>query len=288
MKEIASGVYCETSYCSGNVGFAVTEEGAVLVDSPMMPRDAWDWLRKITSITMKGISVLINTDYKVERVLGSCFFPATTTIAHQITWSELQRYDEQFLQRQIGHNAECDSQTATELAKTRIVHPELTLTSDMSIFKAGRAFRLLYAGGHTPASIMVHMPQEKVLFAGDVVINGEHPALSQANSMRWLHTLEIIRRLNDVELVVPGRGQPCHPLDTEMLSDYISKMRDRVYDCFTGGCTRRESVDRVRMSDFCPVPASKRDEVERRIRASVERVYDEFKKDNEKKRHADG
>lgn len=287
MKEIASGVYYESSYCSGNVGFAVTEDGAVLVDSPMMPKDAWDWLRKITSTTKKGLALLINTDYKIERVLGSCFFPATTTVAHQITWSELQRYDEQFLQRQLGHYAECDPQTIAELAKTRIVHPELTLTSDMAVFKAGRAFRLLYAGGHTPASIMVQMPQEKLLFAGDVVVNGEHPNLSQANTMRWLHALEVIRRLNDVEVVVPGRGEPCHPLDTETLSDYISKMRERVYDCFANGCTRRESVDRVRMLDFYSIPASKREEVERRIRASVERVYDEFKKENEKKRHAD-
>lgn len=288
MKEIASGVYCETSYCSGNVGFAVTEEGAVLVASPMMPKDAWDWLRKITSTTKKGITLLINTDYKLERVLGGCFFPATTTIAHQNTWSELERYDEQFLQRQLAHYSDCDVQALAELPKTRIVHPELTLTADMSVFKSGRAFRLLYAGGHTPASIVVQMPREKVLFAGDVVVNGEHPNLSQANSMRWLHALEVIRRLKEVELIVPGRGEPCHPLATEILSDYISKMRERVYDCFANGCTRRESVDRVRMQDFFPFPSSRREEVERRIRASVERVYDEFKKENEKKRHADG
>jgi cyclase len=254
----------------------------------MMPKDAWDWLRKITSTTKKGIALLINTDYQVERILGNCFFPASTTIGHQFTWSELQRYDEAYLQRHISHMRDCDAQTAANLSKTRIVPPELTLTSDLTVHKGGRTFRLIFAGGHSPANIMVHLPHERILFSGDVVVNGEHPCLAQANSMRWLHTLETIRRLNDLDLVVPGRGEPCNPMATEMLSDYIQKLRERVHECFSEGCTRRESVDRVRMLDFYPAPASRREEIERRVRASVERVYDEFKKENEKKHHLDG
>lgn len=284
MREIAKGVYCEDAYCSGNVGLVVTDEGAVLIDSPMLPKEAWEWLRKVTSITRKGIALLINTDYKVERVLGNCFFPATVNIAHQLAWAELQRYDEAFLQRHISHQKDCDPGVASDLAKARVVLPELTLTADMTVHKGGRTFRLIHSGGHTPASIMVHLPVERILFSGDVVVNGEHPSLAQANSMRWLHALEIIRKLNNVDVIVPGRGQPCDLAATEALTDYVSNMRERVYQCYTDGYTRRETVDRVRMQEFFSIPSAKREEAERRIRSSVERVYDEFKKETEKKR----
>ena len=284
MHEIIKGVYYEDAYCSGNVGFAVTDDGAVLIDSPMLPKEAWAWLRKITATTKKGISLLINTDYKVERVLGNCFFPATLNIAHQLAWAELQRYDEAFLQRHISHQKDCDASIVSDLTKARVVLPELTLTADMTVYKGGRTFRLIYAGGHTPASIMVHLPAERILFSGDVVVNGQHPSLAQANSMRWLHALEVIRKLNNVDVIVPGHGQPCDLAATEALTDYISKMRERVFECYTDGYTRRETVDRVRMQEFFPIPSAKRDEVERRIRGSVERVYDEFKKETEKKR----
>jgi cyclase len=250
----------------------------------MMPKEAWEWLRKVTSVAKKGIALLINTDYKIERVLGNCFFPATVSIAHQSAWAELQRYDEAFLQRYASHCKDCDASTASDLAKARVVLPELTLTADMRVYEGGRTFRLIHAGGHTPASIMVHLAEERILFSGDVVVNGEHPSLAQANSMRWLHALEVIRKLENVDVIVPGRGQPCGLAATEALSDYISQMRERVYQCYTEGYTRRETVDRVRMQEFFPIPSGKREEAERRIRSSVERVYDEFKKETEKRR----
>lgn len=285
MREISKGVYYRDSYCSGNVGLVMTDDGAVLIDSPMLPKDAWEWLRKVTSMTKRGIALLINTDYKVERVLGNCFFPANATIAHQSAWTEMQRYDEAFLQRYISHFKDCDASLVADLTKARVVLPELTLTTEMTVYKGERTFHLIHAGGHTQASIMLHLPAERILFAGDVVICGEHPSLAQANSMRWLHTLEIVRKLDDVDVIVPGRGRACDVAATEALTDYIHQMRERVHQCYTEGYTRRETVDRVKMQDFFPAPHAKREDLERRIRSSVERVYDEFKKETEKKRH---
>lgn len=284
MREIARGVYFEHSYRSGNVGLVLTNEGAVLIDAPMLPKDAWDWLKKVGSVSKQGISFLINTDYQVERVLGNCFFP-TVTIAHQLAWEEMQRYDEAFLQRHIGHYKLPDSSTGTDLSKARIVLPELTLTDDLTLHKGERVFQLIHVGGHTPASILVHLPQERILFSGDVVVYGQHPSLSQANTTKWLEALEFIRNMEDVDIIVPGRGDLCDRPATAVLSTYITQMRERVYEYYANGYTRRETVDRVKMQDFFEIPRGQREEIERRIRSSVERVYDEFKKEAERKRH---
>ena len=101
MREIAEGIYYEGAYRSGNVGCVQTREGAVLVDTPMLPNDAWDWLKKTAAGNREGIAFLINTDYHLQRVLGNCYFPAPS-IAHQRTWIEMQRYDESYLQRYFG------------------------------------------------------------------------------------------------------------------------------------------------------------------------------------------
>jgi cyclase len=278
MREIAKGVYFEDAYFSGNVGCITTGEGAVLVDSPMLPRDAWAWLKRIASLTKQGIAFLINTDYRVEHVLGNCFFPTTATIAHQAAWTEMQRYDQGFLQRYISRHRQQYPRVDTDLAKARVVLPELTLTTDMTLYKGEQVFRLIYAGGHTPASIMVHLPNERILFAGNVVVTGEHPSLNQANTMKWLHALEIIRKMDGVDIIAPGHGDLCDPSATDLLTDYITTIRERVYEHFTNGYTRRETVDKVKMQDFFDIPPEKRVQMERRIRGSVERVYDEFKK----------
>ncbi len=285
MYEIVEGVYFENAYRSGNVACTATDEGAVLIDTPMLPGDAWDWLKKIAPATKKGIACLINTDYQVERILGNCFFPAAVTIAHQSAWVEMQRYYEGFLQRYLSHYKEYQSSASADLSRIRIVLPEVTLTMDMTLYKGERIFRLIHAGGHTAANIMVHLAQEQILFTGDVVVTGEHPSLGQANSTRWLDALEMIRRMNNVDIIVPGRGDPCDRSAIEMLKDYIIKLRERVYEHYANGYTRRETVDKVRMQDFFGIPPAHGEEMERRIRGSVERVYDEFKKEAEKRKH---
>jgi len=282
MREIAKGVFYETAYRSGNVGFATTGEGAVLIDAPMLPKDAWDWLKKIGSVTKQGVSFLINTDYLVERVLGNCFFP-TATIAHQLAWTEMQRYDEAFLQRHLGHYRGRDLSSGADLSKVRIVLPELTLVRDMTLYKGERPFRLIHVGGHTPSSIMVHLPKERVLFSGDVVVCGQHPSLAQANTLRWLQALEFVRDMQEVDTIVPGRGELCDRSSTEVLMNYITRIRERVLEHYANGFTRRETVDRVKMQDFFEVSRTQREETERRIRSSVERVYDEFKKEADRK-----
>lgn len=284
MREIASGVYFEDSFISGNIGCITSGEGAILIDSPMVPRDAWSWLKRIASVTDQGIAFLINTDYRIERVLGNCFFPTTATVAHEAAWSQMQRYDHSFLQRYISRQRQCFSGLASDLAKARIVLPELALTSDLTLHKGSRALRVLHAGGHTPASIMVHLPEERILFTGDVVVVSQHPALDQADTPQWLQALEAIRKMERVDVIVPGHGDLCTTDDTQALTDYITAIRERVWEQFEAGLTRRETVDKVRMDDFFTIPSDRRSLVERMIRSSVERVYDEFKKGPPKRR----
>jgi cyclase len=261
MREIAPSVYLEDGFFSGNVGCVTTGEGAVLIDSPMLPADAWAWLKSVASVTKQGISFLINTDYGIERVLGNCFFPTTGTIAHQAAWAEMQRYDEGYLQRYLTRHRQRYGGIDAGLAKARIVLPELTLTSEMTLYKGSRVFRIIYAGGHTPASIIVHLPKERILFAGNVVVTGQHPAMDQSNTLSWLHALEMIRNMEGVDVIVPGYGDPCEP-----------------------SASRREVVDKVKMQGFFHPPDDDRAATERRIRASVERVYDEFKKGAKRRR----
>lgn len=46
MQKITDSLYVETGYEGCNVGFVVTEDGIVMIDTPMSPRDAVDWREK--------------------------------------------------------------------------------------------------------------------------------------------------------------------------------------------------------------------------------------------------
>jgi len=278
MKEIGNGVYAETEYPGCNVGCIATDEGAVLVDTPMFPADAWRWLRRIARTTKHGLAYLVSTDYHLAHILGNCFFSAAT-IAHELAWGEIESHAEALLQRQIEECREKDPQLATELADVHIVLPEVAIIEGLTIYKGGRVIKVLYLGGHTPASIGVYVPDSRVLFAGDVVVVGQHPSLAEAESLQWLAALERIRGM-DVETVVPGHGAICAPEDTQPLTAYIQEMRSRVEKLYQGGTGRRDSVEKVRnaMIDRFPVRAEEKGAVAQQIRGSIERVYEEIRK----------
>ena len=278
MKEIKEGIYVETGYQGASVGFIATDRGAILVDTPLLPADAWRWLRRVARIATGGLAYLINTDYHGAHILGNCFFPAVI-IAHELTWREVKAHGEALLQHYIDEYKEKEPQVATDLAEVRIVAPEVTITDQLTLHKGERPIEVIYLGGHTPASIGVYVADSKVLFTGDVIVTGRHPDLSQAQTEQWLQALERIRGM-EVEMIVPGHGEPCDLTVIEALAAYIREMRQRVEALYRAGASRRETVEKVRaaMIDRLAVRAENREAAAAEIRAGIERVYEEVRK----------
>lgn len=278
MKELATGVYVETAYQGANVGFISTEEGAVLVDAPMIPSEAWRWLRRVARISQSGLAFLINTDYHGDHVLGNSFF-AASIIAHENTWRELKNHGDALLQRYIEEYKQKDPQIAADLTEAHIALPEITILDGITLHKGSRTIEVLFLGGHTPGSIGVYVPASRILFAGDVVVTGRHPNLAQAQSRQWLDALARIRSMS-VDVIVPGHGEPTDVSAIEPLLLYIQEVRQRVQELYGGGASRREAVEKVRtaMIERYPVPVEEREIVATQIRASIERVYEEIRR----------
>jgi len=67
---------------------------------------------------------------------------------------------------------------------------------------------------HTPEDLVIYLPQEKVLFAGDLVFRSRVPFVGQADSRQWIKALDSLLSF-DATVIVPGHG----PLSTEARKD---------------------------------------------------------------------
>lgn len=275
---VGNGIYVETGYKGGNVGFIVTDEGVVLVDTPMFPADAQEWRGRIRDLTRQEVIYIVNTDYHLENVLGNCFFSAAT-IAHESAWAELAARGQAALQQVIEEYKGKNPALALALSDTRIILPEVAITDGLRIYKGDRIIEVHHFGGHTPATLGVYLADSKVLFTGNVVVQGCHPDLSQADSRRWLAALDRIQGM-DVEIIVPGRGSLCKLEDLDVIAAYIREMQRRVAELYQGGASRREAVEKVRnaMTSRFPVSKEEAEIVATQIRAGVERIYEETRK----------
>ncbi len=274
LKQLAEGVWVEDEFESGNIGAIATPRGTILVDTPMRRADALRWQRRLYEMGLGTIYGIVNTDYHLEHIMGNHVFMPVRTFGHHLATKPMAKYLTSGLERISARYQETDPALAQEILNAKLYEPEIRVGDRIVLHTDSREVHVLYLEGHTPASLGVYLPQERILFAGDNVTRNEHPIMVEANSEAWLRTLERIQEM-DVEAIVPANGELCDKADIERLHAYITEMRRRVREYFEKGASRRECVEKVGMLDWFPVPPDQKMAITRRRRESVERVYTE-------------
>lgn len=278
MHKLAEGIYVKTGSQDINAGLITTTEGAILVDTLMLPGEMRGWARTIRRIAGDTVLFMILTDQYLDRVLGTSSFDCPV-VAHELAWTELRDYDDEtFYQRLATHfeMLDLDITAMSEILRPRV--PELIVSSELRMYKGQRELRLIHLGGHTPASIGVYLPQQRILFSGDVVVCGQHPFMGQANTKQWVEALEKIRAM-DVKIIIPGHGPICGMEATLAMTEYLQRARERVREFFLKGATRRDTVEKSGILDLLPVPADRRLVETQKVRLGVEHLYAEIRKE---------
>lgn len=89
-----------------------------------------------------------------------------------------------------------------------IVPPGVTFEDELVLEGSRRSVHLLtYGGGHSPSDVFAFLPDEGILFAGDLAIQGFHPSVGNGWPARWIAILKRMERLK-TDSVLPGHGPP--------------------------------------------------------------------------------
>jgi cyclase len=274
LQEIADRVFVELDYEGANVGCILTDAGAIVIDTPMIPAEAEHWAETVHELTDK-VLYIFNTDHHRTHIMGNQYFD-TRIIAHELAWKEVASYKDTFIERTKNlFKKRPDIQR--QFDEIRIVRPELCFTGQMVMERGNRELIFVHLGGHTPATSGLYLPQEKILFTGDLLVVEEHPSLGQCNSEIWLSKLRWLRK-QKYSLLVPGHGPLCNVDESEPLSEYIRTMRAKVRSQYKSGRTKAEAAVVIsQMLDFFNYRQGRKSFIEKRIRAGVSRVYDEMK-----------
>lgn len=276
LKELAQGVYVETGFEGGNVGVVLNGEEAFLVDTPMLPPQARQWQWTLRQLGVTRIAGIVNTDYHPEHILGNTFYMPTKIWGHELSLRQIGKYKPAGLEQLANLYREQDPELADEITNLTLHTPELCVQDHATLYLGERTLRILHLDGHTPVSLGVYLPEERILFAGDNIVYHEHPIMAQANSQAWLESLNTLQEL-EIEIVVPGLGEPCTKEAIAPLARYIGEIRRRVSELFEAGASRRECVEKVSMIEFYPTPEEQAARIKRRRRENVERVYTEIR-----------
>ena len=284
MKQLTEHIFAETEFLWANVGAAMTEEGAVMIDCPVRPTDSRRWQENVRSLTGKDIRYLICTDFHGDHMTGAAFVKDVTLIASERVYEQLTRPD---LTHRFSKQTYIDSlkdlechEEAAEIEAAVVPLPQFCFEDSMILHLSPLTFKIHRLGGHTPACSVVHVPDEGILFGSDVLITEPCPGLRDGSVGEWLRALEWIDRL-PVDTIVPGHGEVCGKEEVRKLKAYLSglwEIMERLVRADMGN--EKAAADPAFEKFFWADTSRGTHWVEHRrftFRKGLERLYDEIK-----------
>ncbi|MEM7133242.1 MAG: MBL fold metallo-hydrolase [Chloroflexota bacterium] len=155
-------VFTSELYVEVNAGLVVTPEGGILIDTLPFPSETKQIIDFVKRVCPAGIKYVINTISHADHIYGSCFFPDAELIAHTVCRDMLIEY---------GHEAlELAQEHTPELREVSIRLPKLVFSEGMLIRLGGKTIHVIHSPGPSPEVSAVHVREDKVLFASDLMM----------------------------------------------------------------------------------------------------------------------
>jgi glyoxylase-like metal-dependent hydrolase (beta-lactamase superfamily II) len=273
--EVGRDLWAFTAEGDPNTGVIIGEDSVMIVDAQATPRLANMVVEKVRSVTDKPIKHVVLTHYHAVRVLGASAYAASEIIMSdkaramvvergQEDWdSEFERFPRLFQ----GHES-----------IPGLTWPTQTFAGRMTVYLGSRRVDLMHLGrAHTAGDIVAYVPDENVMFTGDIVEYHSACYCGDGHFGDWGGTLDAIKAF-DVDAIAPGRGDAL--VGKALVGEAIENTRDFVDSTFrpaqriaARGGSLKETWDAVR-ADCDPKFASYAI-YEHCLPFNVARAYDE-------------
>ena len=231
LTEVAPGLFYQYHHAESNNAFLVTDEGVLVIDTRQHPRRAEELLATIRKITSKPIKWVVNTHAHGDHYFGNSVFKreGATILAHRDTAGMMKAHYSLEMKRRMGYF----KQRQYDPGEVKLVLPDVTFDSKMTLTLGGRTIELLYMGpGQNPGDTLVYFPKERVIFTGGPFSKNSWANPSFTPSMsNWIDLLRKIAAM-DVDVYLGGHGDVGNKQDVlheaQMLADFDAGMREAV------------------------------------------------------------
>ncbi|MEW6671791.1 MAG: MBL fold metallo-hydrolase [Thermodesulfobacteriota bacterium] len=283
MKKLGECIFVETSFSWANVGAAVTDAGIVMLDCPVRPSDSKKWQESLRPLSPLGPRYLIGTDFHGDHTTGAAFVPDVIFIAPRLVFRELADSAANAFSKKIFFETLRDegfTQEADQIESAVIPLPHICFDEKLLLNLHPLTFEIRRLGGHSPACSVVHIPEEGILFASDVVINDPSPGMRDANIAEWIAALTWIDKL-PVDTIIPGHGEICGKEVVRRLINRFEDMRGIMRRLVQAGFSKDEAARNDSFEKFFFGDASRGNywlqQRKATFREGLERLYAEVK-----------
>ncbi len=244
MEKISQNVWVETEYFGANLGIITTNEGLVLVDTPMNPSDQDRLLKDITERDLGDITWIVATDHHLDHFMGASFLPGKVISHRAVRGIFLNTFGP--IEKIAERVSWSDPEGAERVKTLQVKEPAITFDGRLSLFLDPVSIHLERFIGHTPHTVAVRVEPDGVLFTGDNVVYGIPPFFHEAEEpLEWTQSLENINQLS-FNTLVPGHGDVTGRATLYEMMNNVEDIINKVREALNRGLSDEDIQEKIR------------------------------------------
>lgn len=245
--EIADGVFAYLQPDGGwgwsNSGLVAGDGASLLVDTLFDLKLTQDMLQEMAPVIDNNpIANLVNTHANGDHCYGNQLVGGAEVIASDASAAEMEELPPSMLaammEADFGEVTNAylrESFGAFTFTGIEPPKPTMTFSGDMALETGGRSAELIEVGpAHTAGDVLVHLPDDSVIFTGDILFIEGTPLVWNGPIQNWI---DACARINDLgcEAVVPGHGPMTDAAGVQAVADYLAFVHAEAKERFHGG-----------------------------------------------------
>jgi cyclase len=223
MEHIQGNVHVELISPGCNVGIIATEKGTLIVDTPLVSRQAEAINDALVTAGHDPVRFISLTHHHHDHILGTGLFgDDVLIIGNRATYANMARHNPAVVEAWIKTWTWENQDDVEEILAARISLPDVVFDERLTLYLGSTEIRLIPLPGHVPGSTGVFVPSAGVLITGDALFNDHHPYTGQANFQVWFESLAEMKNLK-AQHIITGHGPVCGDEAIDKQQRYMEK-----------------------------------------------------------------
>ncbi len=284
LHEVADGVWAYLQPDGGwgwsNAGLVTGNQTSLLVDTLFDLRLTAEMLESMRRVTAAAeqIDTVVNTHANGDHCYGNALVADSRIIASARCAEEMEQLPASAMAG-VMRAAPTLGPAGDFLARIfepfsfdeiEMALPTATFEGRLDLSVAGRPVTLLEVGpAHTAGDVVVHLPDDGVVFTGDILFHGGHPIVWAGPVANWVAACGRLLDL-DASVIVPGHGPLAAPSALADLRDYFELLTTEARLRHEAGMSALEAAQDIELGPYAAWGEGER------VVANVRALYRDF------------
>ena len=226
MEHVKDNIYAEQVMPGCNVGIIPTGRGTLIVDTPVVSRQAERINDELLSAGFKPVRFIAITHHHGDHILGTSLFGRDVLIiGNRITYENMHKYSPSWAEDWAKTWTWENPDDVEEMIAAQILLPEIIFKDELTLHLDGIEIWLFPLPGHLAESTGAFVPDSGVLITGDALFCDHHPYIGEGNFQVWFESLKKMKDLG-ADSIIPGHGPVCDNEAIDKQQRYMERMME--------------------------------------------------------------